>query len=333
MKIIKMVHDSLTSIFNVLFPGNTFAVNALSKSNPFGMLIFLLITAAAMVVFLLVARALYFKGVTGIMDASSSRKTIGKESMERIAQKKSVLLTYTSKEIKFLLRTPIYFLNCVVVNFLWSILFIFVTFSAGRDAEFAAMLQFIKFNSPGTLAIFYGIACAVGFFVGSFNMIASTAISRDGANFFFVKYIPVSYRTQINAKALCGIFFSVLGMITLYAAACYTLRIPIIPLLISIPFCVLGILLVSYLGLIVDLARPSLVWDNEQKAVKQNLNTVILMGIAAILAAVVVIGTIVFSGAGPFITGIVEIAVLGLALYGVYNWCMSFAPKAIRRLS
>ena len=325
-------NDSLKSVIYTIFPGNRFAVNALTGGTAIDFIFYLLISAAMLAVFLLIAKAIYFKGVIGITEAGTSRRAIGEAAMAQITREKGILLTYTFKEIKILLRTPIYFLNCVITNFLWPIFLVLTVFAGKEEDSMRDALKVLKYDDPQTIAITLCVAAAVGVFVASFNCVTSTAISREGTNFQCMKYIPVSYRTQIDAKVLSGIILSALGALCIYITAIFALGIPVWLLALSLPYCAFGIIISSYSGIMIDLLRPVLVWDNEQKPVKQNMNVVIMMGVAAFMGAVLIMGAVnLRTYALPL--GIGALIALAAASYAVYRLSGYTAVKAMRRLS
>ncbi|NLY46599.1 MAG: hypothetical protein GX053_11545 [Tissierella sp.] len=41
----------------------------------------------------------------------------------------------------------------------------------------------------------------------------------------------------------------------------------------------------TQIGMIIDIARPMLIWDNPQRAMKQNFNVLISIGVGALLVA------------------------------------------------
>ena len=49
------------------------------------------------------------------------------------------------------------------------------------------------------------VGMASGFLFSNLNMISSTAISREGSNLSFMKYIPMSLKQQLQAKVVSGI--------------------------------------------------------------------------------------------------------------------------------
>ena len=95
-------------------------------------------------------------------------------------------------------------------------------------ARSAIMSVRITGNSDDAVKAFSkvtGKAAAFGSFMGGINMISSTAISREGTNAYFMKFIPVPVETQAFAKAACGIIIS--------AVSGWLLLIPLQPVLQS----------------------------------------------------------------------------------------------------
>ena len=105
-----------------------------------------------------------------------------------------------------------------------------------------------------------------------FIYISATAISRDGENAVFIKYIPVPFIKQIDYKVFPNIVMTTFMSILTIIMVEYLLKIPIIYiLLIAIASIIMGIFH-SYISIIVDLKRPKLEWNSEYAVVKQNMN-------------------------------------------------------------
>ena len=105
-----------------------------------------------------------------------------------------------------------------------------------------------------------------------------------------MKLIPVPYRTQIQAKVICGLILSLIGT-TFYAAILFVVFILLFGLSpLSLVFMILitfGInLLINMIQIWVDLVSPKLEWESEQMAVKQNMNTLLEALITVVLGAV-----------------------------------------------
>ncbi|SET15530.1 ABC-2 type transport system permease protein, partial [Anaerobranca gottschalkii DSM 13577] len=111
----------------------------------------------------------------------------------------------------------------------------------------------------------------------------------EGQNFYINKYIPVDYKRQILGKIIPGILLSTLGLLMILTIVAVAVRLPIYLALLVFLLGMVGIVFNSMIGMIFDLFSPKLVWDNEQKAVKQNLNSLF-----HIILSTVIIGGNVF---------------------------------------
>lgn len=86
-----------------------------------------------------------------------------------------------------------------------------------------------------------------------------------------MKFIPMSIKEQLHAKVLSGILLSILSM--LLTMLCLYFLLPIIPLnwyLIIFLTSIITIILGNFIGIIIDILHPKLVWEQEASAVKQN---------------------------------------------------------------
>jgi ABC-2 type transport system permease protein len=136
---------------------------------------------------------------------------------------------------------------------------------------------------------FAGIGVAVLFVLAIFmtvmNSVSATAFSRDGQSFFVNKYLPVSYVQIIAAKVVPGTILGIISMLLLCAVLGLVFHPPlqflVIALLASLP----GIVFLNLFGIMIDLRMPKLDWDSEQKAVKQNWNTLFSLAAVVVIAA------------------------------------------------
>ncbi len=273
---------SLTPIVSNMFPGTVFAGNALMYSDAWAgllnLLLYLLCCAAAVAVFLLLGQLLYFKGVAGVTETSAKRKEISVEELTKETAGAPVLWSYTKKEIRLLVRSPIAFMNCVLINFIWPLLLLFMMFT-GNESMGAIKTAISGINDFSLIAIITGASA----FVASGNAVTSSSISREGKSIYFMKYIPMSMKRQLAAKTLTGMLLSLIGIVLLCALAVYfgaPIYAAAIALLLSIPAAIAG----SVAGLLIDAARPKLDWTNEQQAIKQNMNVLLHMLVGLVFA-------------------------------------------------
>lgn len=288
-KIIEMAtsgNNSLVKITSAIFPGSVFAANTLINSDNIkgilNLFLFAACSAAAVIIFLYVSEKLYFKGVVGISEAPSKRKRLNKAEMEKVTIKSSALKSFTIKELKILVRTPIYFINCVIMNFLWPLFFIIPFVMKPKSS---GDMSILIAGIGGRWGYVLMAVFALSMFISPTNMIASTSISREGQNIYVNKYIPVSYRIQIMAKVLSGFILSMVGIVLIIILAAVFIKLPAYILLLALILGILASALSNFMGILIDLNFPKLNWDNETKAVKQNFNGVLNMLICVILAA------------------------------------------------
>lgn len=289
-QLLQQGNNSLLGTISKLFPTNRPGILALANSGSLeGLLQLLLFIGGNLLfvaIFLLVGERFYFKGVVGVTQATANKKRLSRESFNKLAVQSSSLKSYTIKELKLLLRTPIYFMNCVLMNFLWPF-FLLLPFIA-QPEQFKAIRELNGLIEQAGGIILAG-AFALSLFVSSTNAIASTAISREGQNLFVCRYLPVSFERQINAKVFAGIIVSLIGTVMMLGVAVLLVRVPVYFLVLVFIVSVLSIVFSNYLGILIDLNYPKLNWDNEQKAVKQNLNVLINMLLGIVVAAIPVI--------------------------------------------
>lgn len=315
-------NNSLVSISNSIFPSNKYAVlsliNAGTLDSVINIFIYIALLATFTIVFLIFGEVLYLKGVVGVSEVFSKRIKMSAEQYDKTVVQKPIVKTYMAKEIKLLFRTPIYFMNCILMNFIWPIFFVIPMIANPGDSQGFSEI-FIMMNKPEyadiTLVVIFGISI----FISSTNAITSTSISREGQNIYFNKFVPVSYKNQIIAKVLSGFIISILGTVGVFFVIGFVLKISINLLIMGIVLSVVAVSFTSMLGILIDLRSPKLDWDSEQKAVKQNFNSIINMMVCAGLAAIIIIPLMVYR-TNEFIVFIaltVIYAIFNLVIYRV----------------
>lgn len=288
-------NNSMVGIMSKVFPTAKLAVNGLVFSGELkgviNILLLIVITIALIALFIIIGETLYFKGVIGISQATARRKKISSAEFEESTVQSSALKSYTVKELRTLFRTPAYFMNCVLMNFLMPIFFLLPVISQPELLKDLPKLRNF-FNDPNIPGYIIAIAFGVMMFVSVANPTACTAISREGSNVFVCKYIPVSYRKQLMAKIWCYILLNSIGLGLIIIIA-MVIAVPPVYLLVQIlVMAVLVTLFSGFLGILVDLTFPKLEWDTEQRAVKQNMNVLIVMLLGWVIAGLTIFGVV-----------------------------------------
>lgn len=307
--------DKIARITSSVFPGTYFANYALIKPEgwvSFGMIIiFMVLSLAAGLLLYLAGNLIYFKGVIGIASSGSRGKRLTGAEIEESAVSGNVFITYMMKDFRVLFRTPIFFINNVLMIFFMPVIMVIPFFLSSPGDSF----QLSQVRILVETTIFTGDMRIAGFilmgfsglvtFVCGINGISESAISREGNCAYIMKIIPMSYRSQIRAKISVGIILSTLGAFLILILFTVILIPPVWFVILCACAIPGAVLFPNISGIIFDLYMPKIKWDNEQKAVKQNMN--ILYGILlptvmiGAMAAVIISTELPFAAAAAFI--------------------------------
>ena len=291
------------------------------------------ITIIGFIVYMLIAQKIYFKGLVGNLfggGASSSNKEINQKEYRNSKLYKS----YVGKEFKNMARNPVFLMQCLIPAVLIPIIMVVVVY-AGLNSDGMGLEQITLMLQQMPTNTFF-IACIILGVIQFFTMfiyISITAISRDGENAVFMKYIPVSLYKQYMYKIIPNIIMNIVTIIITLGMAEYLLRLPAITLIaLFIVATIMGILQ-SIAMIIVDLKRPKLNWDSEYAVAKQNLNLVFPV-LLAMVNIVILVGFVyllkdinVYMGVG--ILGILYIIATVITNKYLYNKQYELAEKII----
>lgn len=271
-------NNSLLAIFKFMFPNLPFAIQSLVDGSWISFILFLVITALVVVVFLYISKIVYFIGIIGVNETAAGRKQLNLKAYQKETSTKDAMMSYFLKEMRLMIRTPIYLLNNIATAFILPIIFLVsIGSSVNGEEEFSAFIKSIDWTNPDLLLIVSFAGLALGLMMSTLNLITPTALSREGSNIFFMKYIPMSYVKQIQAKIMSGLVVSFFGILFSLVAAVFLLKMHPIVIILILVMSIQGMIFMNYLGMIVDLIRPKLVWEQEAAAVKQNLNAAFTM--------------------------------------------------------
>lgn len=333
-KVLISGNNSLAGVTTKIFPGTNLSVNSILYCNSLKgliyMILFLLVTVLAFTLFLLIGEELYFKGVIGVSEVSSKRKKISSIEMEKVTVQSSVIKAYSIKELKLLFRTSIYFMNCILMNFLLPLIILFsILVQSKSSASFKEIGKFVNLGTYNNTILAGAFAYLI--FISTSNAITATAISREGENLYVCKYIPVSYTKQIIGKVIPGIIMSLVGMIMTFIPLIVVFKFRLYLISIILITGILAIFFSNLTGILVDLNFPKLHWDNEQKAVKQNLNVMINMAIGVAAGALLIYSTVKFSLS--FTTVIVSIVIIfGFIDVLLFNLLGTYGAKLFSKI-
>ncbi|MGB7594777.1 MAG: ABC transporter permease, partial [Erysipelotrichaceae bacterium] len=272
-------HNSLIGIFGYLIPNIRFGIAAIVNVDVVQLLIYVALVAIIAVLFVVLAQFVYFRGAIGVNETSANRKRLKSKDYVKSTVSGNVLVTYTLKELKLLFRTPIYFLNCVSTVILLPVILggTMIAQIGSGSSEIDTIIKSIPWGTPQLGLYVLAAGAALGWMMTSLNLITPTAISREGQNVYFMKFIPMTYFAQLLAKVFSGLIISLVGVLCFLVPIAIFIKLPWNLFLIALVASILTSIFMNFLGMIADVLHPKLVWEQEASAVKQNMNVIFTM--------------------------------------------------------
>lgn len=263
---------SKTHTFNKYFLNSFLLAKALGTigAQSFVFLIFSIIFALLILFLVYLCGGLIYDSVTEkINSVPKSKKAFLKFNHRKQYD------AFCSKEIKTILRSPIYALNCLINIVVAPVMAYMITKRAPQ-----MIFDYLGEFEMTMIGIFAAFA------IMSINMVPSTSISREGKCYWITQIAPVSLKNQAKGRIKAAtIFYLIAGEIFIFLFG-VLLKIDFLYIIYGLAVIPVGAFPFSYLGLLVDMVKPKLYWDKESEAVKQNFNSV--LGILACILLTVV---------------------------------------------
>lgn len=327
--------NGVLSVMNCIFPTVPFLVKSMGAGSILNIFIYIGINLAAIALFMLAAQLVYFPSVVGIGQGAASSRKSGKTVISRM-KRHIPSLTYLKKEFRILFRTPAYFTNCVMINLIWPVFLYLVVIMQGKTNFMDSFIYGIHSGNQETVLWFMLGVSAASVLVTAVNCIASSALTREGKHFAFVKYIPMPYIAQLNVKAIVSIIISGAGMLIYVIAACIWLGTGIKFTIFSCVLSLLSVTFATYFGIFMDSVNPKLIWDDELNALRGNYYIFFNMAFAIVLEAVLCAGSYLlfkFTEAGSILIIIGLFTVIMILTAVSYLLCNYKATKNIDEMT
>lgn len=277
INLIQTINSKIENINNYLLTINP-SVKILTENNLFKNIIelikILFINLITLIIFIFTGKLLYLKKILKNIQKINTNKLKNKITNYKY-KKNTKAKAYIKNEFKELIKTPTFFMQCIIPIILIVItlasifIAIYPSFVAiMQDEQVAEVLP--EFKLDITTLIIIIIIMQI---IYTFSNLSITAISRKGKNAFFIKYIPISLYEQFLYLNLPQIIMNIFISIIILGVAKYLIpQINIIYLFIMFIIGLILNIINSFLMLVADLRKPNLEWDNETDAVKQNKN-------------------------------------------------------------
>ncbi|MCR3921324.1 MAG: hypothetical protein NUK65_02265 [Firmicutes bacterium] len=267
--------EGLVRIMSRMYPPALVATRAMTAGGLtalFNLAIFTAISFAGVAVMLFLGDRLFYRGLIGGDEVTASKNISASQLEKKMSHMSSPAFAIAMREIKTLLRTPIYVFNSVGVILIIPIAMA-VPLVAGDAMD--PILSVLQSAGPRIL-INLGGAAFVGL-IAAFAPASSSSFSREGKQFWISQVIPVAPRDQIMGKIMYSLLIAMLAIPLVFLLSFFVTNWTLIELVVVI---ILGLCIslpAITVSLLIDLIRPYLTWDNPQKAIKQNMNVVLGM--------------------------------------------------------
>jgi ABC-2 type transport system permease protein len=281
--------DSLLSRIGAFFPPGIWATKAVAGGfTGAGLANLAMLWGVSLALFagmVALAEALFYRGVVGLGETTGKRRRLTRDEMaRRLTSGRRAVAAVFGREWKIMNRTPIFLLNgTLVVVLLPAIIVLMATIdtggrgaggSGGGGSDPMVLLKAIVSANPLIVILATALFMTI---CGSINGTASSTFSREGAQFWISRTIPVAPREQAAAKFLHSYLVAALGVVTVGAVAAIFMHVKAAQLAAAAGLALVAGVLLTVVGMAIDLARPLLDWTNPQKAIKQNLNVLLAM--------------------------------------------------------
>ena len=319
-------------IMNIVFSENAFLLSVMHEGDFLGILLFLVVNAAFLLVFLLAADRFYLSSVSRLGEGEHRAKG-HKADAAMVLRKRTPLKACMAKEWKILRRTPVFFTNCILVTGIWVVFVVIAGFMTGTDMTPDGLHTLYDGGSSGFALGVMLFSAAITLLMGSMNCLGSNAFSREGRHFEAIHSFPLELSVQWNAKGYLGTIVTAVGTAPFFLIFGIYAGLPVHHFLLHMALSLAASFGITYLGMLLDSVNPKLAWEDALTALRENYNTFFCMAIALGMAALI-------AGFGFLLYALLSlpVAVIGLLLlciilvfdFLIYRRCMTRGLENIR---
>lgn len=279
--------NQFTNTLNGIFFMVPMLINSIYSNSLVNLIEYLITNVAVLGLMVLIGKYTYQNAMYTVAALGSGRA----KHRTKVVKPKSLWWACFVKEMKVLLREKAYSNNCVYVNLLCPVMVAGLLFW-NRNKESVSTLR-----RAFARGIFWGgdrayllltiLIIALAFVISAMNSLGSSAFSREGRQIDMMKYLPVSYGTQVMVKYAASmiITFPCVWISTFIIAAFMGIGV-----LWMVYYTIIMLTTIStstFIGLFLDSAHPYKDWDDEYSALRGNLNTFYDMALVMLFATVI----------------------------------------------
>lgn len=281
---------------------------AISGQNILLFLLFLVVHIAMVFVLYFLASKLYANGITAVMSAGKRQS----HSTAKRAKQHGAFTSNLYRELKTLLRTPTYIINCIMPNIILPLIGLIIIFT-GSGGEISGIVNGL--NNPDVLVLFSVIVASC--LITAMSGLSSSSFTREGNHADLLKYIPVPYKTQVNVKVVIAIIFSLPAALLGVLLVCISIGCNVLLTFACLAGCLMAVMITIYTGVLFDTMHPKLVWEDELSALRGNMSTFLHMAVAIAIGIVLAV-LYFFCGNFMFIPVVLAVLLVITVILAVY---------------
>ena len=282
----------------------------------------LIVFDGSLVIFGLVLFLLIATFLSMVTSSSKTKKSVYVAKESKQASPVSALIR---KEFKHFAASPAYMLNCGFGCFL-AIVAGVALFIKGGD-----LIHLLDGLLPGA-QLGKAILPVVMAMVFAAITAGCATISLEGKNFYELQILPVSMRQVIKAKFLFAFLLRIVpSLLPLVAIAVVTQDV-FFAIVSALSLLVMAIFF-SLLDIALGVWKPLMEWNNETVAVKQNINSLLMMA-AGFIMMPLIFAPYLFVGSfmGPSLYYLIIDALLLALSYPLMRYLMNGAAKKLETM-
>lgn len=275
--------DGLLQMATSFYPPALFSTRALNETaSSEGFLFFLLmigLSLGAFFLFIWLGELFYLKGVLGL--GSGNKRKISQKKMKKQITARPVWLAYIQKEIRIILRTPTFLMQCVIQS-LFGPIFILILLMLDTANLSGFMNLFSEKHS--ILMLFIATLLILG---GNATSISS--ISREGKSWHANLFLPLATKQIFYSKILTAWLINLLSIILILIIFIWLLHVPGEMIIIWLILALVANWFTSSLGTYLDFLKPKLNWTDEQEIFKARMIAFIALLLEAGIFGIIVL--------------------------------------------
>lgn len=268
------IGKSMVNTFNQMYPLTNLYTDIITNNNIISLILFILIPIILFYTFILILNKFFNK----INNKLSTVSTKNKYKLTKSHANKPIFSLY-KKELKRYFSSSVYVLNTAIGPIMLTIA-VFALVITGTDKidtliGIEGLAKTFKELGPLVLGAFCVLTCTT-----------SSSISLEGKNLWIIKSLPIEPIKIFISKIMVNLTILIPTIIINATILSIYLKINIASYLLMLLTPIAYSLLISQLGILINIYCPIFDWKNEIRVIKQSMATILSLFIGFIIALI-----------------------------------------------